>query len=283
MYMLKYYSKNILLNYLYIFFTSLGIVWMLFEAYMSFTKETAIVTYWQYISISLVVGLLWVLFDGFIKTGYLRQTITIKSNGFDTNVIVKFGDLFKEDGWKAIAVNDFFDSKVDEKHIASNTLHGYTLKTYWGGNTQDWDEQVTLDLLSISSENIERLSGKNQLYPIGSTASVSKDSMKVLFVALSHTDINSLETNADTVDLNLAIRGLLSKARSVCANEPLNIPLMGSGLSRVGIKNNILVDLILTAIFEETKQRKITNEIRIILPYQKINEINLQHIQKDWS
>jgi len=281
--MLKYYAKTIFLNLLYSFFTSLGVVWMLFEAYMSFTESTSIVTYWQYIFISATVGLIWVLIDGFFKTGYLRKMTTITSNGFDTNIVVKFGDLFKEDGWKAIAVNDFFDSQVDEKHISSNTLHGYTLKTYWGGNINEWDSQVASDLSAITSETKRRTSGKKKLYPIGTTASVSKGSMKMLFVALTHTDINNLETKSDTVDLNHAIRGLLTKARTVCANEPLNIPLMGSGLSRIGIKNNILVDLILTAIFEETKQSKITNEIRIILPSEKINEISLHHIQKDWS
>ncbi len=281
--MLKYYVKTILLNLLYSFFTSLGVVWMLFEAYMSFTEKTSIVTYWQYVFISATVGLMWVLIDGFFKTGYLKTTTTIKSNGFDTNITVKFGDLFKEDGWKAIAVNDFFDSQVDEKHIASNTLHGYTLQTYWGGNIDDWDQQVTSDLSSLTSKTKRRASGKRELYSVGTTAIAKKDEMKMLFVALTHTDINSLETKSDTVDLNHALRGLLRKARTVCANEPLNIPLMGSGLSRIGIKNNILVDLILTAIFEETKQSKITNEIRIILPSEEINEISLHHIQKDWS
>lgn len=280
---LKYYTKIIFINYVYAFFASLGLVWMLFEAYMSFTGKTSIVTYLQYISISLVLGLLWVFIDGCFKAGYLRQTITIQSNGFDTNFVVKFGDLFKQEGWKAIAVNDFFDSKVDEKHIASKTLHGYTLNNYWGANIHDWDDQITSELSSTNSKTVQRTSGKLKLYPIGSTASISKDGTKMLFVALTHTDINNLQTKAETVDLNIAIRGLLRKARNVCANEPLNIPLMGSGLSRIGIKNNILVDLILTAIFEETKQNKITNEIRIILPPEKINEINLHHIQKDWS
>jgi hypothetical protein len=281
--LLKYYTKTIFINYIYAFFASLGLVWMVFEAYMSFTGKTSVVTYWQYISISLVFGLIWVFIDGCFKAGYLRQTITIQSNGFDTKVVVKFGDIFKQDGWKAIAVNDFFDSKVDEKHIASKTLHGHTLNTYWGANINDWDNQITSELSRISGKMVERTSGNSIQYPIGTTASISKDGVKMLFVALTHTDIDNLLTTADTVDLNRAIRGLLQKARIACANEPLNIPLMGSGLSRIGIKNNILVDLILTAIFEETKQSKITNEIRIILPSEKINEISLHHIQKDWS
>lgn len=270
-------------NYLYSFFTSLGIVWMIFEAYMSFTGKGSIISYQQYLLIAAIVGFIWMIIDGMFLSGFLRTSISIKSNGFDTNIVVKYGNLFDQDGWKAIAVNDFFDSQVDENHIASNTLHGYTLKTYWGGNIDDWNQQVTSDLSNTTSKTKRRSSGKRELYPVGTTAIAKKDEMKMLFVALTHTDLNTLETKSDTVDLNHALQGLLRKARTVCANETLNIPLMGSGLSRIGIKNNILVDLILTVIFEETKQSKITNEIRIILPSEKINEISLHHIQKDWS
>ena len=102
-------------------------------------------------------------------------------------------------------------------------------------------------------------------------------------MALSFTDVSNLETKATSSDLLKAVSRLLRKARSVCANEPLNIPLMGSGLSRIGIKNNILIHLILTAIFEETKINKVTSEIRIILPKDKASDICLNALKKDWS
>ena len=63
----------------------------------------------------------------------------------------------------------------------------------------------------------------------------------------------------------------------------LNIPLMGSGLARTGFKPNIIVDLILLAVFEESKLQKITNEIRIVLPAHQRKTIDLSTIQKDWK
>ena len=76
---------------------------------------------------------------------------------------------------------------------------------------------------------------------------------------------------------------MLKKARTVCSNEPLRIPLMGSGLGRIGIKNAIVVDLILAAIVEETKLAKITDSITIVLPNEKSTEINLGSIARDWK
>lgn len=76
---------------------------------------------------------------------------------------------------------------------------------------------------------------------------------------------------------------MLSKARSVCAEQPLIVPLMGSGLSRVGIKSSILINIILAVLFEETKRSKITDSIVLVLPKDKLNEINLGAVVRDWS
>jgi hypothetical protein len=58
---------------------------------------------------------------------------------------------------------------------------------------------------------------------------------------------------------------------------------MGSGLARVGIKNAILVDLLLVAIFEESQASKVTDSITIVLPLEKKPEIDLGAISRDWK
>ena len=63
-----------------------------------------------------------------------------------------------------------------------------------------------------------------------------------LFVATNHV------TSASAESLIKAVQGLAAEARAACSMEPLVIPLMGSGLSRVGVKNSRLVDLILTGV-----------------------------------
>lgn len=40
-------------------------------------------------------------------------------------VEIKYGDLFEEDGLKVIAFNEYFDTKVDERIIASGSMNGY--------------------------------------------------------------------------------------------------------------------------------------------------------------
>ena len=56
-----------------------------------------------------------------IRANRLRQ-VDIKIG--TTTVVVKSGDIFEEDGLKAIAFNEYFDTTVDDKIIAKKSLNG---------------------------------------------------------------------------------------------------------------------------------------------------------------
>lgn len=264
-------------------FAALGLIWLLLEPVIGLTGSTIELTYWQLIGAAAILGAVWIVIDGFWVSGFLKPEIRITSSGFDTKIIVKFGDIFEEEGWKAIAVNDFFDSVVDDNLVSARSLHGMMLNRYWAGTIPDWDRQVAEQLSNANGITETRNVGKQDRYGIGTTAAIRNDRNRFLCVALTHTDTATHEVKANSSDLLQAIHGLLLKARSVCSGDPISIPLLGSGLARIGIKSNILVDLILTAIFEETKANKVTDEIRIVLPKQRASEINLATIKQDWN
>jgi hypothetical protein len=263
----------------------IGFVWLFLEAYYGLGPTDAHkLGFFLFLCIGLMVGVVAFIVDGFFVNGFLKCSIRITSNAFDTPITVMFGDFFAQDGYKVISVNEYFDSAVDEKHVASCTLHGLMLTRCWAGNTADWDTQIAQELSSIQPLEIvtRPAPGKQKRYNIGTTASVSGNGYDFLCVAVTRTCIKSLEASATSDDLQHAIRGMLCKARSVCSGRPLNIPLLGSGLSRTGIKCNIIVDLILLSIFEESKKRKITNHIRIVLPKELRQGIDLSTVLKNW-
>lgn len=45
-----------------------------------------------------------------------------------TSVTVKVGDIFLQPGLKAIAFNEYFDTKVDNEIISENSLNGAFLR-----------------------------------------------------------------------------------------------------------------------------------------------------------
>ena len=227
--------------------------------------------------------LLWIT-HGFWIDGYLKDSVTIKSNVIDPPVSIEFGDLLQKDGWKAIGANDFFDSQVDEIIISSNTLHGKVLQDYWQSATDNWDQAVEIELEQIKASTEERQRGKGLRYPIGTTVSaIASDGSKFFFVALGKTALVDGTTKANAEDIILAVRGLLKKARARCSNEPLYIPLLGSGLARTGMKEHLLLQLILIGIVEELKVAKVTSQITIVLPKHLRNTINLGSINTHWK
>lgn len=274
--------KNNWLSLTKALFIAMGALWLPIEAYEGLEAEAPI-SIWWFVCGSVLLGCSTFAIDGYYISGFLRNEISIPSNGFDTNISIRFGDIFDQDGWKAIAVNDFFDSQVDDVVIAKNSLHGYVIRKYWSDKNEEWQTSVNASLKGLPFKRSNRNTGNKKRYPIGSTAQASVHNQKFLFTALGYTDEISLETSADAEALINCVRGMLKKARTVCSNQPLNIPLMGTGLGRVGSKVAIVIDLILVAIFEETKQSKVTDNIVIVISKDKSAQVNLASIAEDWK
>jgi len=214
-----------------------------------------------------------------------KSRIGLKINANRTEISVYFGDLFKQQGWKAIAVNEYFDHLLDDMHVAKKSLHGKALQLYWANNAEQWYTSI-IDFLcrhSISGSPVKRECGNSLQFPIGTTAALNHQNNKFLFFALSYTNIKNYEAQASLQSLCEALKGCLNRARSVCAGEPLNLPLIGSGLSRTGLSYYMLINIILSIVIESSKEKEITSEINIVLPKDLRHEIDLNVIQQTWG
>lgn len=262
---------------------AMGLFWLPIEAFEGLSNTDATLPFGCFVALSIIGGIGFYFLDGHYLTGFLKNRVEIKNHGFDTEIFVEFTDLFEQEGWKAVGVNDFFDSIVDEDLVSSKSLHGHIIRTFWPDNRDTWQKQINSSLKSEQPTKESRPKGNNRRYPIGTTGCATVDDNKFLFVALGRTDSSNNVTTASAETLISAVRGMLTKARAVCSYEPLSIPLMGSGLARVGIKTSVLVDLILAAVLEETKQGKVTGTITVVLPATKKGEINLQNYARNWN
>lgn len=262
---------------------SFGAIFLLLEAYEVLTDGNIQMPFLCFLAVGVLPGLVLFFVDGYLLSGFLKREVQVPNPSNDTKITVKFGDLFAETGWKAIGVNDFFDSMVDEDLVSSRSLHGFVLNNYWAGDRRNWDKQISGSLRKTTGQTESRSKGNRTRYPIGTTARACSETQKFLFVALARTDAQSNVTTANAEMLICAVRGMVAEARAACSMEPLVIPLMGSGMSRVSVKGSILVDLIITAVLEESRRGRVTGEIIIVLPEDKSNEINLKNHVRNWS
>ncbi|SUH16577.1 Uncharacterised protein [Salmonella enterica subsp. enterica] len=58
-------------------------------------------------------------------------------------VTVKAGDLFRQDGFKVIAFNEYFDTQVDDVVISHNSLNGLYIDNYLAGSVSDLNHRIS--------------------------------------------------------------------------------------------------------------------------------------------
>jgi hypothetical protein len=90
----------------------------------------------------------------------------IKINIDGSSVIIKEGDLFEEEGYKAIGFNEYFDTQVDNKIISEHSLNGIFIKRICSNNTEKLDKYITnqCNTDDIIEKDVERKRGeKNKI------------------------------------------------------------------------------------------------------------------------
>jgi len=257
------------------FFASFSVLWTLIEGLTHFIPT---------LNIRGVPSLLVVVAIGIVYSACrIRRPSSVIFSIAHTNtkIQIKFGDLFGEDGVRCIAVNEFFDSELGLP-VSKNSLHGIFLSRCFGGHPDSFDKIISDELVGAPSETVRRKQGKETRYSIGTTANVAVNSDRYMCFALCRTDITTLKAEADVPMLLQSLEGLYGKARHALGGAPLVLPFVGSGLSGIGLPARDLLGLIVLSIITESKKKQIATLIKIILTFDRFDEVDLAEVKKYW-
>jgi len=210
------------------------------------------------------------------------RKITLKFANINTTFEILFCDLFSLKGLRVIAVSEFFDSQLGNV-VSTNSLHGIFLNKHFPNNLQEFDRQVDCQLAGRKYKVVKKSQGKNKSYPIGTSVLIAVDKIQYIVFSLCKADPKTCKADANMAMLVNALDGLWQFARINTNGEPLNLPLVGSGLSGVGIAPRDLLNLIILSAITDSKIKTITNAIRIVLHGSLMSEIDLREIQQHWS
>lgn len=257
-------------------FISYTVIWAILEPLIYFCQLTVLSGLTKFIIIlivSVIAG---------ISKEYPKEEIEINMKNVNTKVKILFGDLFSKEGYKVISVNEFFDSELGDI-VSPASLHGKFIKDVLGGQSKTFNQLVDESLLKESYTEIPRERGRIKKYPIGTTAVLNINDVKYFLVALSHTNIHTLKAEADVPELWEALSKLWDVVRINAGGYPVNITLIGGGLSQIRLPPKQLLEIILISILHKAKLNEITNEIRIILTEDKFVDIDLKSLKEEWS
>lgn len=217
-----------------------------------------------------------------LKKVWKPSKIKIKVANSATVIEVLYGDLFAQEGVRAIAVNEFFDSSLG-KIVSEKSLHGVFLNKCFGGHPQPFDDQVNQQLSAQPYEEVSRPEGKTKKYEIGTTAILTAEKDRYLLFALSHTDVANFMASADVTMMWVALHHVWQRARIECGGSSLNLPLVGGGLAKIGLPTRDLLNLIILAAITETKEKLITHQIRIVLHRDRFEDLDLRDVEAHWK
>lgn len=217
-----------------------------------------------------------------LKKVWKPSKIEVQIANCNTVIEVLFGDLFVQSGIRAIAVNEFFDSKIG-KPVSDKSLHGIFLQKCFGGHPEPFDKQLDEQLKEIESSEVTKVDGKTKCFPIGTNAIITVNQDRYLVFALAKTDQNTCKAYSDVTMMWVALNKLWQRARIESGGHEINLPLIGSGLSGLGLPTRDLLNLIILSAITETKAKEVTQRIRIVLHRNRFEDLDLRDVKKHWE
>ncbi|NSQ31073.1 hypothetical protein HRF10_13035 [Enterococcus faecalis] len=203
-----------------------------------------------------------------------------------TSVLVKKGDIFKEDGLKVIPFNEYFDTIVDNQVITELSLNGKYIKKF--GDVHKLDELIYSNTFLNSSENIleEDVSrngniGKKVRYKLGSSIVVDD------YVLTAFSKFN--QKNEAQLTMTEYINFLLNfwnEINRVYAQKSVTVPIFGYGITRIkggfnDIEINELLNIMLWTFRISGTRFKYPAKLTIIVYGDLFKKINLFGLQED--
>ena len=265
--------KNLLLGWA----ATYGALWVVIEPIAYFTSLEPKGWGW-YIALLVVsvIGGIWRV----LPTRRVAFTIP----GSDSSFEIKFGDLFAGKGVFVIPVNEFFDGKLGD-HVSRKSIHGQFIEKLLGGQSKRFVDLTRKALEDSAPDEIvvDRSSGERNRYAIGTVARITMNNNRYLLAALSHTELESLKAYASVNDLWTCLAGVWNGIRVHSSGERVQLPLLGSGLSGVGLPASRLVEIMLTSFLCHTKERKVAERVTLVLPRRLAGKVDLNRIKRSWE
>lgn len=231
-----------------------------------------------YYPISLtLISIIWYVVLWLYVSNWKKVDINIES----TTISIITGDIFKQEGLKVIAFNEYFDTQVDDKVISKKSLNGIFIDTIVGSDLEKLDKHIKeYDFRdeNILGKNTSRIAGKEQKYRIG-TICVYDDYLLTAFSKFN-------ERNQACLTMPEYLEFLIKfwdEINVVYAQRSVSVTIFGSGITRIKEHRNIsdeeLLKIMLWTFRVSETRFKYPAKLTIVIHKDKIDQINLFEIK----
>lgn len=278
----NFYDRQLVKSYL----VHIGVISAFATLFCTFSK---IPEDWVYAG-PLFLLFLVVYFLGMIIYANRMTSVDFKID--DTKIKITSGDIFKQDGLKVIAFNEYFDTLVDDKIIAHRSLNGIFIDRMESNKISSlklsvseldrFIEEYDFDKEVILNRNDERKSGKKQKYKIGSMI-VCEDFVLTAFSKFNENN-NAVLTMPEYLEFLISFWDRINR---VYAQRSVSVPIFGSGITRIvehkSITDEDLLKIMIWTFRISEKRFKHPAKLNIVILKDKIKLINLFEIKNSYG
>ena len=211
--------------------------------------------------IFLIPGLLWGIYQG-------RPKLAIRSiiEGTDASIEIIVGDLFDQEGTVVVAAPTSFDNSMDDNTIDKKSIQGQYIVRYCD-SMDNLNQQINSSLKGIDfdlRDKLEKPYGSQRRYPVGTVANVVFNGKKAYFVALATLNEHK-KASLTWNDLLDGLPRLWESIRLRGSTDPINVPILGSGFSRVNATREELVREIIKSFIAAIHSGCFCENLKIVI------------------
>ncbi|MBH1690885.1 hypothetical protein I5U86_10530 [Stenotrophomonas maltophilia] len=206
------------------------------------------------------------------------RDISIEIEGSKVNIVT--GDIFKQEGLKVIAFNEYLDTQVDNVIISKLSLNGKFIESEMKDDVAVLDAHIanfSFDDEDVVETNVQRRIGKTTRYRLG-TICVYND---YLLTAFARFDMNN-RANLTMPEYLEFLINFWDKVNKVYAQQSVSTTIFGSGITRIKghrtISDEDLLKIMLWTFRISEMRFKHPAKLTIVIHDDKIDQINLLDI-----
>lgn len=236
-----------------------------------------ITSYWVYGAIGVVVVLVLSIWYACWQIKSKKEIVLNLSS--DMKLTISEGDLFTKKGVICIPFNEYFDTHVGDGVIRADSVHGIFINTVFKDRVQELETRIREQLpVRGGKKHARRIEGcPTKRYELGTCADIQEGDNIYVLVALTHFDDNDT-ASVSRAEYTEVINKLLKHLKEIAEDRPVYMPLMGSGLSRMGrTSQRILLHLVDTMDFNDTCV--IPGGVHVLIKSLKKQEVNLSTLE----
>ncbi|OUL29562.1 macro domain-containing protein [Nostoc sp. 106C] len=255
--------------------SNFGGFWLFIEPASFFLPEKLKFGLGGYLSLVLI-SLAFAIIQNFPKL-----SVSCNLSSPDTNIEIKVGDIFQENGHLIIGCNDVFDTELGEV-IKDASVQGQFLKRVYRGKQDKLDSDIETALqehISNRSLDIDKNRGKAWRYPIGTTITLGSYEKRYFLTAYGYMQ-NDLTVDSNSDYILTSLDKLWQEVRRKCHGTDVAIPIIGSDLARSGLSRMQLSKLIITSFILESKRRFITRKLTLMIYTKDLDSVDFYKLQE---